>query len=103
LEIGRRQALLLGALGIAAAPCGTAMARTNGMRDAVIVNALGQLSNPNSGDEATADERRQRVEPRVIADARASGLTAVNITLGNSGISVPSKRRSVRSPRWIGR
>ncbi|MFE7929243.1 dipeptidase [Streptomyces sp. NPDC057456] len=54
----------------------------------LIVNALGQLDNPNApqsmhaaGDLNPTSEQ-YTVDARTLADARASGLTAVNITLG---------------------
>jgi membrane dipeptidase len=52
----------------------------------MIVNALGGLSNPNA-DIAPADPLQQTsdeivVDERTLSDAKASGLTAVNITLG---------------------
>jgi membrane dipeptidase len=52
----------------------------------MIVNALGGLDNPNA-DVAPADALLQLsdemvVDERALADAKASGLTAVNITLG---------------------
>ena len=43
-----------------------------------IINALGGLTDPNHPDDAGAE-----VSPRVLADARASGLTAVNCTIGH--------------------
>ncbi|QNA83163.1 peptidase M19 [Sphingomonas sp. So64.6b] len=56
-------------------------------RDAIIVNSLGELNNPNAVEEVKRDSGIPRaestaVDPRAIADARASGLTAVNLTLG---------------------
>ncbi|OIJ64285.1 dipeptidase [Streptomyces mangrovisoli] len=54
----------------------------------LIVNALGQLDNPNApaSQEAAAhlnpSSDQLTVDARAIADAHASGLTAVNITLG---------------------
>lgn len=65
------------ALGSAGVPAG-----------AIVVNALGGLSNPN----VEPSERKEAsgwtstdavIDRRVIDDARASGLTAVNITLGH--------------------
>ena len=44
-------------------------------RDAIIINALGGLEDPNPG--AT-----EPFSARVLQDARASGLTAVNVTVG---------------------
>ncbi|MER7922868.1 membrane dipeptidase [Streptomyces sp. NPDC096057] len=54
----------------------------------MIVNALGQLDNPNTpaaraaATQLNPDSAQLAVDARAIADARASGLTAVNITLG---------------------
>src|SRR4051794_18419406 len=56
--------------------------------DMLIVNALGGLDDPNLWGEENAtgsplpDLRREPLSPRVIADARASGMNAVNVTLG---------------------
>ncbi|KLD63647.1 dipeptidase [Dyella japonica] len=44
----------------------------------IIINALGGLDDPNRGSDALVPE----FTPRVLAEAHASGLTAVNITLG---------------------
>ncbi|KOT84734.1 peptidase M19 [Streptomyces rimosus subsp. pseudoverticillatus] len=54
----------------------------------MIVNALGQLDNPNTPASRAAaaqlnpSSSQLTVDARAIADAHASGLTAVNITLG---------------------
>jgi membrane dipeptidase len=52
----------------------------------VIVNALGGLDNPNAGlgqaDALLQTSDEVVVDERALADAKASGLTAVNITLG---------------------
>ena len=52
----------------------------------LIINALGGLENPNLAlarqGGGPADTDAPDVDARAIADARASGLTAVNITLG---------------------
>ena len=56
----------------------------------IIVNALGGLENPNlalvkpQGDNPVAMDA-VGMDARTIADARASGLTAVNVTLGYVG------------------
>lgn len=52
----------------------------------MIINALGELRDPNTGI-APADALQQTsdeivVDERALADVKASGLTAVNITLG---------------------
>jgi membrane dipeptidase len=48
--------------------------------DMIIVNALGGLANPNPSEDEGAE--RPGFEARVIADARRSGVTAINCTLG---------------------
>ncbi|MFD9127836.1 dipeptidase [Kitasatospora sp. NPDC059571] len=54
----------------------------------LIVNALGQLDNPNAPKSAAAaaglnqSSAQLTIDARALADAHASGLTAVNITLG---------------------
>jgi membrane dipeptidase len=56
--------------------------------DYMIINALGALDNPNAEQSAaTAGKLVQNsddlvIDARTLADAHASGLTAVNITLG---------------------
>ena len=57
-------------------------------RDLTIVNALGILDNPNSAasiaaaSELNPTSDQLTIDERTLADARASGLTAVNVTLG---------------------
>ncbi|KQX25310.1 MULTISPECIES: dipeptidase [unclassified Sphingomonas] len=48
------------------------------VKDWILVNALGGLSDPNGRDASLVPA----FGPRVLAEAHASGLTAVNITLG---------------------
>jgi len=59
------------ALGVA----GKASAKASGM---VIVNALGGLEDPNHPRDSLVPS----LSPRVLAEAHASGLTAINVTLG---------------------
>jgi membrane dipeptidase len=51
-----------------------------------IVNALGALENPNAATDTAGSllqsSEEMIVDERAVADAKASGLTAVNITLG---------------------
>ncbi|MFC1418071.1 dipeptidase [Streptacidiphilus cavernicola] len=60
----------------------------SGATDMMIINALGTLDNPNaelssaSAGKLVQDSDELTVDARTLADARASGLTAVNITLG---------------------
>ncbi len=54
-------------------------------RDMLIVNALGGFSDPNAprGQGAVPAEERALLSDRVVNDARASGMNAINITLGH--------------------
>jgi membrane dipeptidase len=86
----RRDTLAMVALGATAA--GTASARTapKGNGRMLIVNALGGLEDPNlaltrkQGDNPVALDQLD-IDDRGIADAHASGVNAVNITLGYVG------------------
>ncbi len=74
--------LFLASASAAALPIpAAAQPRRRGM---LIVNALGGLSNPNAprGPGAVPRDPRRPIEPRVIADARASGMNVVNTTIG---------------------
>ena len=79
---------LLSAAALAAAPLGQARAATKGRagRGPLIVNALGDLDNPNLALARPYGADTASLTPdfdaRTIADAKASGLTAVNVTLG---------------------
>lgn len=87
--VDRRGFLALAGAGLIAAPViaraqpGSPTAR----RDMLIVNALGGLGDPNppSREEAPDPAAIEAIEltERVIADARASGMDAVNITIGH--------------------
>ncbi|MGZ8364651.1 MAG: membrane dipeptidase, partial [Caulobacteraceae bacterium] len=80
-------ALAGGGAALAAAPALGAPRRGGGARP-IVINALGGLENPNVGLANAPGQRNALdlgapdVDARAIADARASGLTAVNITLG---------------------
>src|SRR3982751_5558472 len=98
-EIGRRS--FLGMAG-AAALAGPALAQRqrNTRRPTLIVNALGGLDDPNVGGEAG----ERIISDRVIADARASGLTAVNVTMGYvSGNGEPFEQTVREIARWDAR
>ncbi len=81
--IGRRAFLSIAGTGAAMVP-GLVSAATTPDTDMIIVNALGGLSNPNAtpADAEAGESKRRPFEPRVIADARASGVTAINCTIG---------------------
>ncbi|MFF7474143.1 membrane dipeptidase [Streptomyces sp. NPDC008092] len=67
----------------------------------VIVNALGQLDNPNTPAARAAATQlnpasdQLAVDARAIADAHASGLTAVNITLGYTMGDLPPYEHTI--------
>lgn len=69
---------------IAAATSATAAPTPRGKRDMLVVNALGGFSNPNGKRQPGAIQgvMSRTLGDRVIADARASGMDAVNVTLG---------------------
>ena len=78
-----RRALLAGA----GAAFAAAAAPVAGPRRRLIVNALGALDDPNdwsASDQANAvgETERKPVSPRILRDARAAGLDAINATLG---------------------
>ena len=74
--IDRRGLLALGAA-LSGAAASAALPAGDPLAGGIVVNALGGLNDPNIPDEAD-----DPFTPRVLADARASGLTAVNCTLG---------------------
>jgi membrane dipeptidase len=71
--------------GMIAAVAPTSLAHAAARQDMLIVNALGGFSDPNakSGDRPVLGEPRALLTDRVVADARASGMDAINITLGH--------------------
>ena len=96
-ELDRRAFLAMAAAG--AMMPGAALARQPA-RDMIIVNALGGLADPNV--EQPAD--RRMLSDRIVADARASGLTAVNVTMGYVAGEEEPFEQSVREiARWDAR
>jgi membrane dipeptidase len=99
-EIGRR--FFLGMTG-AAALVGPALAQRRARpprRPTLIVNALGGLDDPNVQGETG----ERTISDRIIADARASGLTAVNVTMGYvSGNGEPFEQTVREIARWDAR
>lgn len=66
-----------------------------------VVNALGELHNPNSATDEAAASLQQTSEQlvldaRTFADAAASGLSAVNITLGYTLGDLPPYEHTLR-------
>jgi membrane dipeptidase len=78
-DLSRR--LFLAAAGAAALPLPAAAQRRRPASndDMLIANALGGLGNPHL---PRGTEPSRTIQPRVLADARASGMDAVNVTLG---------------------
>ncbi len=89
-DIARRHLLLAGAVLLPASRALAATAPIDGpkgattIREMLVVNALGGLSNPNAKpDEKASREERLRIDGRAIGDARQSGMNAVNVTIGH--------------------
>jgi membrane dipeptidase len=98
-ELGRRAFL---ATAGAAALIGPAAAQRPGQprRPALIVNALGGLDDPNIQGETG----ERFISDRIIADARASGLDAVNVTMGYvAGNGEPFEQTVREIGRWDAR
>lgn len=85
-----RRAVLAGASAMLAAPAAAQGDKVDPRpwKDAIIVNALGGLDNPNvdaEGAESAVSRgvrKPLRLDARTLADAKASGVAAVNCTLG---------------------
>jgi membrane dipeptidase len=79
MTIDRRDfmALAAGAATVAAGPVSAAQSGDS-LKGWIVVNALGGLGDPNH----PSDNLVPNLSPRVLAEAHASGLTMVNVTLG---------------------
>jgi len=79
MTIDRRDfmALAAGAATVAAGPVSAAQSGDS-LKGWIVVNALGGLGDPNH----PSDSLVPNLSPRVLAEAHASGLTMVNVTLG---------------------
>jgi membrane dipeptidase len=70
--------------------------------DYLIINALGSLDNPNAEESAEAAGHLNQasdeltIDRRALADAHASGLSAVNITLGYTMGDLPPFEHTIR-------
>src|SRR5689334_25305004 len=84
--LSRRQTLALGTGALAAASLGGAARAAPASQGPIIVNALGGPFNPNIelGEKPVWRPGGQplNIDDRAIRDAHASGVTAINITLG---------------------
>jgi len=84
VAVDRRGFLAFAGAGVLAAPRIARAQPAPARRDMLIVNALGGLGDPNEPPGA-GEDGPDTIEPtqRVLADARASGMDAVNITIGH--------------------
>jgi membrane dipeptidase len=99
IELDRR-AFLATAGAVALAGPAAAQRQAHPRRPTLIVNALGGLDDPNIQGEAG----ERTVSDRIVADARASGLTAVNVTMGYVAGNGEPFEQSVREiARWDAR
>jgi membrane dipeptidase len=68
----------------------------------IVVNALGVLDNPNADASASASAAlvqtsdRLTIDTRALADAHASGVTAINVTLGYTMGDFPPYEHTMR-------
>lgn len=96
--INRRGFLLLtaaAAAGAAAPRVPAEVPEADKWRDAVIVNALGGLDDPNA-PEPKSGSGETAINERALREAHASGLTAVNVTLGYTAGDMEPFEYSVR-------
>lgn len=95
MNTDRRTFLALAAASAAAPAIG---AGRDPLAGRIVVNALGGLHDPNLPDaDADADSR----SPRVLAEAHASGVSAINVTLGYvSGKGDPFEETVRDIGRW---
>ena len=95
--LSRRNFIRRASSGLAALSFGlhasTGQAKPPAVEDLIIINALGGLSNQNlwveaqgkqqgPADSSSLIRRMRSIDARAISDTRASGTTAINITLG---------------------
>jgi membrane dipeptidase len=94
--LGRRDFLQLSA--ITAIAAGSQAKAEPTAPNMLIVNALGGVGNPNTPRRpgAILGTRNRVLEPRVIADAKTSGMDAVNVTLGYVAGDMDPFEHSVR-------
>lgn len=107
-NLDRRLFLRMAGLGGAALALPAAAAVRDADDDMIIVNALGGFGNPNAPSASSGPVipglQRAELAPRVLADARASGMTAVNVTLGYvAGDMEPFEHTIRQIGRWDAR
>lgn len=104
--VNRRTVLTAAAATLAATGRIACASASAGRQDTLIVNALGGLEDPNlSAPSGGASDDSSPLTVRVLRDAHASGLTAVNVTLGYvSGDQEPfeqSVREVAQMDAWL--
>ncbi|WP_313394301.1 membrane dipeptidase [Sphingobium yanoikuyae] len=92
MKLDRRNFMGVSAAMLAASSARAAGVDADPIKDMIVVNALGGLGDPNQ----PADSLVPQFNPRVLAEAHASGLTAVNITIGYVSGSDDPFEQSVR-------
>ncbi|WP_434403575.1 dipeptidase [Sphingobium sp. DN12] len=92
MKLDRRNFMGVSAAMLAASGARAAGVDADPIKDMIVINALGGLGDPNQ----PADSLVPQFSPRVLAEAHASGLTAVNITIGYVSGSDDPFEQSVR-------
>ncbi len=92
MRLDRRNFMGVSAAMLAASGARAAGVDADPIKDMIVINALGGLGDPNQ----PADSLVPQFSPRVLAEAHASGLTAVNITIGYVSGSADPFEQSVR-------
>ncbi|PHP18731.1 peptidase M19 [Sphingobium sp. IP1] len=92
MKLDRRNFMGVSAAMLAAGSARAAGVDADPIKDMIVINALGGLGDPNQ----PADSLVPQFSPRVLAEAHASGLTAVNITIGYVSGSDDPFEQSVR-------
>ncbi len=98
LSLSAASAALLPMVAATTTPTTALAAKAKGWRDlnkTIVINGLGGIGNPNikleamkagtasNKGKAIAEDRANSVDARAIKEARESGMTAVNVTLGH--------------------
>ena len=100
IELGRRAFLATAGAAALLGPAAAQRRRRQPRGPTLIVNALGGLDDPN----VQGDAGERIVSDRIIADARASALTAVNVTMGYvAGNGEPFEQTVREIARWDAR
>jgi len=92
MKLDRRNFMGVSAAMLAAGSARAAGVDADPIKDMIVINALGGLADPNQPTDSLVPQ----FSPRVLAEAHASGLTAVNITIGYVSGSDDPFEQSVR-------